>query len=911
MVGSMADLLLLTLLTAVILILLTTFIGILILPFLNASNQDVRDLFLAVKDLALPMGSFPSKLLRHESSKAMLQVIPTELNPQENHNVIKDVIIQKTPMEISAGEDSRLISTPSQQSNDEPAAQITPPSVTPGNTDENTERVISDLSEMVKEKETLEAYIRQMADPGDSRGLAAMSLSSLIPWVMQQNERNMRNLRMENNEREDEIYSARQAFEAVIIGQNVAMREMDHERGVAREQASELRVENWHLCGGSKKAEMSDESTIEELRRRAKRAEGTAQEARAFADQTTTGVEDRIRKLKATHAQAMADAAFQNLQERNSLICSRRMVHDNLIDARHQIDEQKQQHQDAMRERNTVIKELDAMNKRLRLTAAASEQLAASVEERLQKQLDDQRKTATELQQTITNLESGQKVKELTDGLLRQVEAAKNNEQEVRTRVQSLEEERVRVAEQHQNAINEKDRKIQNLEQTVGENNSRLEHQVRVEVARQVEAAKDNEQEARTQVQTLEEEKVRIAEQHQNAINEKDRKIQNLEQTVGENNSRLEHQVGVRVEVARQVEAAKNNEQEARTQVQTLEEEKVRIAEQHQNAINEKDRKIQNLEQTVGENNSRLEHQVGVEVARRLKMAVDAKEVDVWNEAVQQDGDSNMEHEEGDTSAAKEAKKRFQVHLGSERRTMVGKLSEATETGNKLRAEVGDLKSQIERNKVAAELADTKKTESEPADNKKESSSTAGEMDEANSILEEIGEQGIPRICGERLLLNELNKAKRTLASVKHEVQQPEPDKNDLLYAISEASIDEGRFQQCDFRKRPVLLRQARAANEKLYALQRLLNTDSEVQKDAVLGILQSPGKNQTMALADETGAHGRSAEFATVNARQGQDDLIMGEASEIQNNIMPEASETGNPPRSLADILDTLRSSE
>ena len=327
--------------------------------------------------------------------------------------------------------------------------------------------------------------------------------------------------------------------------------------------------------------------------------------------------------------------------------------------------------------------------------------------------------------------------------------------------------------------------------------------------------------------------------------------------------------------------------------------------------MNWKDQKIRDLEQTIVGNNSRLEHEVGIEVARQLKTAVDAKEVEIWNEAIQQYGDRDMEHEEGDTNAAKEAKKRFQAHLDSERGTMRGNLSEATETVNNLRAEVGLLKSQIEENKIAAESADTRKMESERADNKKESSSVAKEMDETNSILEEIGEQGIPRICGERLLLNELNKAKKTLASVKHEVQQPEPDKNDLLYAISEAIIAEGRFKQCDFKKRPVLLRQARAANERLYTLQTLLNTDSEVQKDAVLGILQSPVKNENMALPDETGADGRSAERAPVNARQGQGDLIMGEASQNQNNTVPEASEAGNPPQSFADILATLQRSE
>ena len=141
------------------------------------------------------------------------------------------------------------------QSDDGPTVQLRKLSVTSDSMKEKVERVAGDLSEMVKEKETLEAYIRQVVDPENSRGMMAMNLGSLIRWMIQEHERRMRELRRENNEPEDQIWDAKQAFEAIIIGQNLAVREIDHDRGLAREEVSELSSENWNLRESSTKAE--------------------------------------------------------------------------------------------------------------------------------------------------------------------------------------------------------------------------------------------------------------------------------------------------------------------------------------------------------------------------------------------------------------------------------------------------------------------------------------------------------------------------------------------------------------------------------------------------------------------------------------------------------------------------------
>lgn len=69
MIGSMADLLLLVFSIAILLLLFTAFDSYVALPFLSPSKHESRDLLVAIQDLLLPMGSFPSNLLHPWASK--------------------------------------------------------------------------------------------------------------------------------------------------------------------------------------------------------------------------------------------------------------------------------------------------------------------------------------------------------------------------------------------------------------------------------------------------------------------------------------------------------------------------------------------------------------------------------------------------------------------------------------------------------------------------------------------------------------------------------------------------------------------------------------------------------------------------------------------------------------------------
>lgn len=1026
----MADLALLIVCGAFILMLLTTCVGTLVLPFLSTSKQDVRDLFLTIKDFTLPLGSFPSRLLEVRTSDVVYQVIPRGFLPKADHDVIPEVTtaaiseelaLQVVPKAIpegfSKGADSRLTPIPTHSSIDsipteskcidseedsdelffdafeypldqnygaetsipdvaggpvldvvegatqpffkvnqatgnEPAnsdrideasaAQITPPLATADSTDENPERVAAHLSEMLEEKETLEAYIRQVADPEGSRGLAAMGLGPLVRWMMQGYERITNGLRMEKNRLEDEFYNAKQAFEAIIIGQNLAMQGMDHERGLAREEASDLVLENSSLRESSEKAKNDYEGRIKELSRQVKTAQEVAQEAREDAAEATTGVESRIKELNTAHATEMSAAAFQSLQERNTIICSRRMVEDNLRDARHQVTVCEQQHKAAMKEQNSTIDGLKAMVRQLRSTVTTSEELVASAKRMAEKQLNDQRKEKDHEVSTLKGQlrESNEKVKAL-GGWKGKAEAEQRNSQRLTDR---LKDETTTLREDREHIVGNLKRDIQGLERTIrmkGAKITKLGRKiVSLESGQEVKDLKSQLEEAekqsqqstnemqglRTQLQTFEQEKASL----KRTIDDKNREVQQKMETWATEKGALEqdHQQAKIVSnrdnegkfgkleeekqgLLRELKAAQSNEQDIRAQVQNLEGEKIRTAEQHQNTMNEKDQKIRDLEQMTVNTNSRFEPQVQEEVGRQLKVAVHAKEVEVRETANQEYEKKKVDHEREKDKAVRDAveiaNKNNQLQLDSERRTCLEKMNDATKTENNLRTEIGVLKSQLEGDTNAAGPMSTAKVDPEPGDDTTESASLARELDEALCLFEEIEERGILRICGERILLRELNEAKKAMSLVKREVQQPEPDKGDLLYAISEASIDEGRFHQCDPRKRPVLIRQARAANERLESLREVLSTNIEVQKDAVLEILQSPARNETVASSDQNGARDRSVDCATAPARQGEGDFNMGEASEMQGTSMPEASENRKLGRELADFCATF----
>ena len=882
----------------------------------------MRDLFLALKDLTLPMGSFPSRLLEPWTSELISQATPTETLHQVNEDLTAKVAIQtdqndeaETPNvegepASEVVEDTNDISFDANQTTEnEPTKSI--------GTDEQSERICADLSRMVTEKEALEAQIRQAADPKGSRGLAAMNLGDLIEWMMHEHERSTNDLRLKNNKREDELYDTKQVFEAIVIGQNLAMQQKDLERVEARLEARELKDENLDLRENIDKAKEKYEERKEKWRRRIRTAEEVAEDARLTAEEATTGVESRIKELRQAHANEMSTAAFQSFQERNSITCSKRMVQDSLAEARNKVIAWEQQHDATEKENQRTVNDLKALVRQLRSEVTTSELLTASAERRLQERREEQCKEKDSEINTLRQQlrESQDQVKSL-DQCKATLERMKQQNQRLSG---DLEEQTATLRTDKEHVVGRLKLDIGGLERSIKANEATIRRlQKKITGLQSGQEIKDLKAEAQrhlhqcaTEIRGLKQ-KISSLELETAAlrrtIEDNDKKVQQdsgkwaaekktIEQALKQIKSASDRSMrrkvrkfkGEKQRLSRTLRAARSNEQSVRTQVQALQREQAQTTEQYRNAMNERGQKIQTLEQTIVDAKSQFERQVGLEVQRQLEVAVSAKEESVRNEAKQQYGNRKAEDEEEKTKAVEEAKKTIQAQLDSERRTQLESKNEATKTEKDLRVEIGALKSQIDGHTNAAEAMSIAKADSNPGDDTKELAILAREVDEAYRLFAEIEEHGIQKICGERHLLIELNKAKKVLASVKHEAQQAEPDMNDLLDAISEAIINKDRFPQCDSRKRPVLLGQARAANERLQSLQRLFRTTFEVQKDAVLEILQSPTRHEA-------------------NSRRKEEDSNTGEASETRNMTVSGASEiTGEPPRTLADILATL----
>lgn len=863
MISEMAYFFLAILCITFIPILLTSFIGTAVLPFLKISRQEVRDLFLALEDLTLPMGSFPSRLLGLWTAGASFK--RECLDSEEDQDEPFFDTFEHQPYQIDEA-DTRISGVEGGQASKavEDATEIffdanqviENEPTTPVGTDETFGRISADLSRMVTEKEMLEACIRQAVDPKGSRGLAAMDLDSLVRWMMQDYEQSTSNIRLENNKREDAIYDAKQAFEAIIIGQNLTMQHKDHEMGLAIKEATRLSIKNLDLHEESEKAKKKFEERKEKWKRRIETAQREAVGARLSADESTSGVESRIRQLKQGHASEMSAAAFQSLQERNTLLCQMRMGQDTLNNTRRQVTLGEQKHGAAMKESERVKKQLHTTIKDLRLTLAASQELSVATEQRLRKRLEDQSKEKDHEIGTLQKQlrESNDVVKSLA-----KYEATAESLQLQNQRLSDLSKEQEAVLcanKEHivrrlNNEIGGHKRTIHTNETTIHQLEGRI---VSLESGQEVKKLKveaqkhlhqcDNENRGlRKQMKALEIETAGLKRTIEHRDGEIQQKIgkwagekRTLEQSLKQTKAATDRYMRRKVKnfkkqkqgMSRTLRAARRNEQSARSQVQGLQRDQAQTAAQHQNAV---------------------------------RVAV----------------------EEVTTSV--------QAQLDIERRKYLENITSATERETGLQAEIGALKSQIDGYSNTTNAMSTANADSGPTDNGKDSAILERELDEASSLIAEIEEHGLHKICGERHLLLELNKAKKVLAFIKHEAVQVEPDIDDLLSAISDVMINETRFQQCDSRMRPVLLGQARAANERLRSLQRLFRTTFEVKKDAVLEILQAPAKNET-------------------NSRQEKVDLNMGKASTMPSTTMPGVIETGEPPRTLADILTTFQNS-
>ena len=126
--------------------------------------------------------------------------------------------------------------------------------------------------------------------------------------------------------------------------------------------------------------------------------------------------------------------------------------------------------------------------------------------------------------------------------------------------------------------------------------------------------------------------------------------------------------------------------------------------------------------------------------------------------------------------------------------------------------------------------------------------SLSRESDETHELFQEIGKIGLPRDTSAWTILRELNQAKDALYDVKCELRNSDAvvNKNNLLYSVGRLHINEHYIQKLNPTTREVLVRQANEANRRLEYVQKVLGTNNDVPKDAMLEFLLGPLKSET-----------------------------------------------------------------
>ena len=146
---------------------------------------------------------------------------------------------------------------------------------------------------------------------------------------------------------------------------------------------------------------------------------------------------------------------------------------------------------------------------------------------------------------------------------------------------------------------------------------------------------------------------------------------------------------------------------------------------------------------------------------------------------------------------------------------------------------------------VADERGDTTSAIARSADDDMLFASLSRESDETHELFQEIGMKGLPQGSAAYTVLRELNQAKDALYDVKCELRKPDAlaDKNNLLSSVGSLHINEHYIQKLNVATREVLIRQANEANSRLEHVQKILGTNSDVSKDAMLKWLLAPLK--------------------------------------------------------------------
>ena len=739
---------------------------------------------------------------------------------------------------------------------------------------QTTEQQDGDSTAAVEEVSTgtlvsFENAIRELVDPERTSGSDLQKLAQLVADIMKQRTEAEENLRSETGRSaraEEDLRhwweDMRGVFECIISGQNIALLS-------SRNQNDELTEENRKL-----KLERSvDEDILEDIKAqlRTLKAEKTfAEETAKIAKTAKAEAENRINVVRDNYENAKLAAEENHKHERNSLFSSRRTIRNDLNGARRQLDVALEEHQVAIKDKDRTIEELEATIKQMK------EDHGASGKRHLEKQLVDQRKEKDGEIGALTDQlrESKAEVKSLS-GWKDTAETEKRDRIRLTER---LENQTTSLREDKKKIVNQKNLDIIALEKIIKTNEAdinRLEGMITsLEAGEEIEGLKSqlkdskkqlrvsdrNMQDMKQQLQncqreteelkrTIEARDKNISEMAEKASKEKEDRDRNiseeaekaskekedlkkeLEQTARVSEECLKKKVRElgeqKDDLARKLEIAQNAERTVRTDLQSLYDENGQTATEHEKMIKEKNEEINRLR--LNEQNEQ-QHKIAVENAV-------GKSIEEAKGKIGELERDKADLEKAAEEAVESIRQTLQKQLDDERRSSWEAQEKATRTEKELRNEMDVLRSQV--NNVE------KSNNTDPAGPEAGKEAQIAEelfkqANDANNLLLEIGANGLANKSVEQTVLCQLNEAKIALHRVKGVLLEPPAryHRARLVKILDGVIISEGRIAQLPIDS--ALVSQAKMANARLLRLEKILDANADVQRDAMLEALHT-----------------------------------------------------------------------
>ena len=740
--------------------------------------------------------------------------------------------------------------------------------------DENSTAAVE---EVPTKSQAFEVAVRGLVDPDGSSGSNLEDLVALVTGVFRgraEAEEKLKSeiirfTRKEEDLRHDWI-DQREYIERVINGQNDFVCEKGVENNRLFTENSRLNRENSGFKEQLKDQEEQYKREIELLEAEKQYAENA--ETTALAD-----VEDRISEEKLKHERERFAAEDRHRQAMNSEKCQRNEVSKELAWTQTRLSAAEKSYEAALKKKDKAISGLEGDLRQVEPAIAAAVERETSTKERLEKQMKEQlkekdreigsvedqlreaKKTVQSSSQSISSWRvSAQmnevKIKQLSDRLDEETAALRENRDYVVGNLKQDKEGLERSIRDGEAVINSLKGRITDFES--GDEVRSLQSRLR-EMKKKLRKSDKEAQNLTEEVQRkIDAQESKRLEEEKRASDEKDDLKKQLAEAIrvseeGQNRT-VQELKELKEKLTRETEDAQSREEKMRADLQLAQDEKGQIATQHQTTVREKDEEIIRLREAVHLDGQR--RQSATEYERivkekdeeilRLQEAVKiAKDGEVAKNREIEEEQAKVADEKAAKDAADSAKTTLQHQLDDERQASRNAQVKATETETNMRNELIALKSEVSK---AEERQSHDLASNQTSKEAQDVALLRIQTNDANNLLLDIGKTGIVQGSPEHSTLCELNDAKFALHMLNCELRKPNfaASKPRLVSLIGDLNVNEERIQQFSL-DTPQLVEQARKTNARLRRLQKILDTNADVQKDAMLEALHTEIPNE------------------------------------------------------------------